>query len=388
MSVAIDMEYLQDQLSSFIVAGSNISVTYSDAGNTLTIAYTGTQLTQENVEDYVAALLAAGTHTGISFTYNDGTPSIDATVAAEFIQDTAAAMLTGGTHSGISFSYNDTTGLIDATVSGGGLTQEQIEDFLASTFLAAGVGIGLAYNDGANTLTISVTDPNDGMIYGFQSNNWRDIGLKVNTGASSSYTPALTDTNDTITLTYTGAVTVALPQNSDVAFLVGTWMKFIHGVNCTGITLSAGTGATVRGTCLSTFRPGDEIWAIKTDTNTWYVFTADTGGLYAIGGFFNTAPATTEVIMRHLFTQAVVFPGNFSGSRGYVGTNPAATFAIDVTKNGTTCGTISISTSGVFTFTSTSGAAVSFAAGDRMEWIGPTADASIANFAATLAGRK
>jgi hypothetical protein len=38
----------------------------------------------------------------------------------EYIEDTAAALLTGGTHDGISFSYNDTTGVIDATVSGGG----------------------------------------------------------------------------------------------------------------------------------------------------------------------------------------------------------------------------------------------------------------------------
>jgi hypothetical protein len=38
----------------------------------------------------------------------------------EDVQDYAAALLTGGSHTGISFTYNDTTGTINATVTGGG----------------------------------------------------------------------------------------------------------------------------------------------------------------------------------------------------------------------------------------------------------------------------
>ena len=37
--------------------------------------------------------------------------------STEFLQDTTAAMFTGGAQSGISFTYNDSTGVIDATVS-------------------------------------------------------------------------------------------------------------------------------------------------------------------------------------------------------------------------------------------------------------------------------
>lgn len=245
------------------------------------------------------------------------------------------------------------------------------------------------YDTAWATLTSYLTDAaNDGVRWARQSASWVDIGQKVNTGGSSTYTLAVGDAWDTITLTVTGTCSVALPQNSDVSFLVGTEIEFIQGINCTGITLSAGTGATVRGTVLTTNRPGDKIVARKTDTNTWYVFAADTGALYAVAGFFNSAPTTSEVILRHIFTHPVVFPANFSGSVGHVGTNPAATFAIDVQKNGSTCGTISISTGGTFTFTSSGGTAVSFAASDRMTWVAPTADASIANFCATLAGRK
>lgn len=37
--------------------------------------------------------------------------------STEFLQDTAAAVITGGSHSGISFEYNDSTGVVNATVS-------------------------------------------------------------------------------------------------------------------------------------------------------------------------------------------------------------------------------------------------------------------------------
>lgn len=46
--------------------------------------------------------------------------------STEFLQDTAAGILTGGSHSGISFSYNDTTGVVDATVSANPTFQQSI----------------------------------------------------------------------------------------------------------------------------------------------------------------------------------------------------------------------------------------------------------------------
>jgi len=52
---------------------------------------------------------------GTTATVNGSTVLTEA--STEFLQDTTAAVLTGGSHSGISFSYNDTTGVVDATVS-------------------------------------------------------------------------------------------------------------------------------------------------------------------------------------------------------------------------------------------------------------------------------
>ncbi len=52
---------------------------------------------------------------GASATVNGSNVLTEA--STEFLQDTTAAMFTGGLNTGISFSYNDSTGVIDATVS-------------------------------------------------------------------------------------------------------------------------------------------------------------------------------------------------------------------------------------------------------------------------------
>ena len=62
-------ELVDDRVSSLLVAGSNISLTYNDNANTLTIATDG--LDNEQVEDIIGSKLAGGD--GISVSYNDST---------------------------------------------------------------------------------------------------------------------------------------------------------------------------------------------------------------------------------------------------------------------------------------------------------------------------
>jgi len=117
----LTQEQVEDYVAGVVTAGSNISVTYDDTAGTLTIAATDTQLTQEQVEDYVAGVVTAGS--GISVTYDDaaGTLTIanTASTSTEEVQDIVAGQLvTNGTHTGISFTYDDAgDGAIDATVS-------------------------------------------------------------------------------------------------------------------------------------------------------------------------------------------------------------------------------------------------------------------------------
>jgi hypothetical protein len=85
--------------------------------------------------------------------------------------------------------------------------------------------------------------------------------------------------------------------------------------------------------------------------------------------------------------QAFTLAANLSASQVKVGTNPTATFALDLQQNGTTIGTISIATTGVATLTTVSGTAKAIAAGDLLKVVAPgTPDATIANVAITLKG--
>ena len=56
-----------------LVAGANVTITPNDVAKTITIAssYVDTVLSQEQVEDYAGALIAAGTKTNLSVTYQD-----------------------------------------------------------------------------------------------------------------------------------------------------------------------------------------------------------------------------------------------------------------------------------------------------------------------------
>lgn len=89
------------------------------------------------------------------------------------------------------------------------------------------------------------------------------------------------------------------------------------------------------------------------------------------------------------FTRAVSFAANFNGSAGTVGTNPTGAVDFTVKKGATTIGTIHVTTGGVVTFTTTGGASVSFAGGDRLTITNPTPqDATLADAAFTISGTR
>jgi len=110
---------------------------------------------------------------------------------------------------------------------------------------------------------------------------------------------------------------------------------------------------------------------------------------YDVPVAFADAPDAGALIHKVMIVRDVDFSADFSGSSGHVGTNPDATFDVDVKDDGSSIGTISVSTSGTFTFTTTSNTAKTVAAGSRLEFYAPSnspAEATIANFAATLKG--
>lgn len=119
--------------------------------------------------------------------------------------------------------------------------------------------------------------------------------------------------------------------------------------------------------------------------------------IYMVSLFATTAPTASEVLAIHIVTDAFTFPANFASpdSKGVAGTNPAASFVLDVQRqvNATgafaSIGTVTISTGGAFTFATASGTAKSIAVNDVLKIVAPaTPDASIANLAVSLRGSR
>ena len=70
----------------------------------------------EAIQDQISTLFGAGSHTGISFSYNDSSATFSATVATEFIEDTAGAMFASNTETNITATYQDSDGTVDLAV--------------------------------------------------------------------------------------------------------------------------------------------------------------------------------------------------------------------------------------------------------------------------------
>jgi VCBS repeat-containing protein len=104
------------------------------------------------------------------------------------------------------------------------------------------------------------------------------------------------------------------------------------------------------------------------------------------------SPATGALLYRYNPAGSLDFPADFGpditndleGAVGSITSNPTATYDIDVQKNGTSIGTVSISTAGAFTFTTDANAPQSLAIGDVLDFVAPTADGTIADISFTL----
>ena len=97
--------------------------------------------------------------------------------------------------------------------------------------------------------------------------------LNVITDSGTTRTPGLTDASAYILCTHGSGMTVTLPQDSAVAFPVGTNIIFERNGAGT-LTLAAGSGATVRskGGTLTCADQYTTVAAVKQAANTWTIF--------------------------------------------------------------------------------------------------------------------
>lgn len=109
-----------------------------------------------------------------------------------------------------------------------------------------------------------------------------------------------------------------------------------------------------------------------------------------ISFFFTTTPTVSEVLLLYspASGETVLLADDFAGSNCTVGTNPAASFVLDVQKNGSSVGSITIATNGAVTF-ATTGTTVSLTSSDTLKIVAPSpADTTCANVAITLKGTR
>jgi hypothetical protein len=103
--------------------------------------------------------------------------------------------------------------------------------------------------------------------------------------------------------------------------------------------------------------------------------------------FIHQKPEASEVVMQTVFTRAVDFAINFTGSKAKATTGATGTAPFQIMKNGVAVGVLSFAAAA--TEATFSGAVVSFAVGDVLSVVAPASqDATLADIALTFTGTR
>lgn len=172
------------------------------------------------------------------------------------------------------------------------------------------------------------------------------------------------------------AIVVATGGGADTTFVAGA-----------GVTLNSNGGSLVLGSdnrSAAIIPRGSDKFFIIGDLGTTVATTP-----YDVGFWYPAEAVALDQVMEMVIPRAIVFQDDFAGSFGFVETAPAATYTMSVERNGTAIGTISIGTTGAFTFATTGTTTEAFNVGDRLTVRAPaTTDGTIDTITVTLAGTR
>jgi hypothetical protein len=195
IDVSAEAERIRDVIGTALVAGSNISITVNDPGDTITIASSATY-TDEQVRDVIGSALVAGANTTI--TVNDPGDTI--------------------------------------TIASTGYTDEQVRDVIGAA-LVAGSNVTITVNDPGDTITIAATGGSGGA--------WTQISSQTVTGSAVA-----TVSFTSIPGTYKDLILVSRPRGTAAVAAVNLQMQFNSdtGANYDWGTISAASATVTYGT--------------------------------------------------------------------------------------------------------------------------------------------
>jgi hypothetical protein len=291
-------EFCRDTIGAALVAGTRVSITVNDAGDTITIASDDAS-TAEFVRDTIGTALVAGT--GVSVTVNDAgdTITIASTITQytdEMVDDRVAALLVAGTN--ITLTYNDVANTLTIAASGGGSGGHIIEDDAGTDMTARG---HLQFKVGSSGATLTDDSGNDRTILDLSSiagggkASLRPVGSVVAAGGETT-------------------MTITLPSSVTGGDLVGQWSGrlnhttyanlqiALNGDTATNWELAAAFNGIASGTDLTAQATPAILYADGTDTR-------------ASAFHANVVDFVIPDCLGTLFYKAVQFQSNRSGSQ-------------------------------------------------------------------------
>lgn len=231
---------------------------------------TGSSYTDEQVRDVVAAMIASGTQTGITVTYDDATDKLSFSVAATGGgAPLASPSFTGNpTAPTPSFGDNDTSIATTAFVQAvfAAFTNYPVSSVAGKTGVVTLVKADVSLGNVDNTSDVNkpVSTAQAAAILLAQSSL-----VGINSQSGTSYTPVLGDAGKLIVMTSASANTLTIPPNSSVGYPIGTTLP-VASTGAGVTTIAAGSGVTLvapDGARLTT--AGRQAAPVKIATDTW-----------------------------------------------------------------------------------------------------------------------
>ena len=131
----LSTEEVQDIVGAMITGNTetNITATYEDSDGTIDLVSTdtNTQLTQEQVEDFVGGMVTGNTETGITVTYEDSDGTLDFVVASQTDENFTSAdhtKLDGIAASANNYVHPNHSGEVTSTADGATVIADDIVD--------------------------------------------------------------------------------------------------------------------------------------------------------------------------------------------------------------------------------------------------------------------